>query len=153
MFKKTSLLILIYLTALNVSGQELSFSPDLVLGNRSFTYKHLTKYSINSKLSVDNITLFDTEYEEDFNNLYFIRNNFSYHFNEKLNLNTAIGIKNPGAFYTISLGFSSKATNFSFAYMAGSTYQKGFSFEQSLNLSYTPELNSYHKGYKSTCNR
>lgn len=147
MFKKTTLLILIYLTALSVTGQELNFSPDLVFGNRSVTYKHLIKYSINSKLSVDNLTLFDTEYEEDSNNIYFVRNNFSYHFNNKIKLNTAIGIKNPGAFCTMSLGFLSKTTNFSFAYTAGSTYQKGFSFEQSLNLSYTPDLSSYYEGY------
>jgi hypothetical protein len=147
MSKKTTLLILIYLTVLNASGQELNFSPDLVFGNRSVTYKHLVKYYISPKLSVDNLTLFDTEYEEDTNNIYFVRNNFSYQFNPKINLNTAIGVKSPGAFCTVSLGFSSKTTNFSFAYTAGSTYQKGFSLEQSLVLSYFPDLGHNHKGY------
>ena len=147
MSRKTSLLILIYLTVLSVAGQELNFSPDLVFGNRSVTYKHLIKYSINPRLSIDNLTLFDTEYKEDANNIYFVRNNLSYHFNEKIKLNTAIGIKNPGAFCTVSLGFSSRITNFSFAYTAGSTYQKGFSFEQSVVLSYTPDIGQNYKGY------
>ncbi|SDM32579.1 hypothetical protein [Kriegella aquimaris] len=147
MSRKISLLILIYLTVLSVAGQELNFSPDLVLGNRSVTYKHLIKYSINPRLSVDNLTLFDTEYEEDANNIYFVRNNFSYHFNKKIKLNAAIGIKNPGAFCTVSLGFSSRTANFSFAYTAGSTYQNGFSFEQSMVLSYTPDIGHNYKGY------
>ncbi|OWW24470.1 hypothetical protein B4Q04_14225 [Zobellia sp. OII3] len=147
MLRNTTLLILIYMTVLSAAGQELNFSPDLVLGNRSVAYKHLIKYSISPKLSLDNLTLFDTEYEEDTNNIYFVRNNISYQFNQKIKLNTAIGIKNPGAFCTISLGFSSKTTNFSFAYTAGSTYQKGFSFEQSLVLSYTPNLGRNHSGY------
>lgn len=125
----------------------MNFSPDLVFGNRSVTYKHLTKYSINSKLSVYNLTLFDTEYEEDANNIYFVRNNFSYHFNKKIKLNAAIGIKNPGAFCTVSFGFSSRTTHYSFAYTAGSTYQKGFSFEQSMVLNYTPDIGHNYKGY------
>jgi hypothetical protein len=143
----TTLLILLCLTILSVKGQELKFSPDLVVGNRSLTYKHLIKYSISPRLSVDNLTLFDTEYEEDTNNIYFVRNNFSYQFNPKIILNTAIGVKNPGAFCTLSLGVSSKTNSISFAYTAGSTYQKGFSFEQSLVLSYSPDLGHNHKGY------
>ena len=147
MSKKKALLVLFYLTVLSISGQELNFSPDVVLGDRSITYNHLIKYSISPKLSVDNLTLFDTEYEEDTNNIYFVRNNFSYQFNKKITLNTAIGVKNPGAFCTVSLGFTSKTTNFSFAYTAGSTYQKGFSFEQSVVFSYTPDLGHGLKGY------
>ncbi|MBQ4915847.1 hypothetical protein J8L85_15435 [Maribacter sp. MMG018] len=147
MSKNIAILILTDLTVLNVTGQELDFSPDMVLGNRSVTYKHFIGYSINSRLSIDQLTLFDTEYEEDANNIYFIRNNFSYHFNEKIKLNTAIGIKNPGAFCTVSLGFSMKTNNFSFTYTAGSTYQKGFSFEQSVVFSYTPDLGHGLEGY------
>ncbi|MER3318323.1 MAG: hypothetical protein RIB79_08520 [Allomuricauda sp.] len=149
MRRNTSLSILFYLsvTTLVIGQEELSFAPDVVFGNRSLTYKHLIKYSINPKLSVDNLTLFDTEYGNDLNNLYFIRNTISYALTKNIRANTAIGIKNPGAFGTMSLSFSAQSHQLSFAYSAGSTYQDGFSFEQSIVASYLPALGNNHQGY------
>ncbi|MEQ5791578.1 hypothetical protein J4E06_10985 [Muricauda sp. NFXS6] len=148
MNRNTSLFTLFYLSVSTlVIGQELSFAPDVVFGNRSLTYKHLIKYSINPKLSVDNLTLFDTEYGNDLNNLYFIRNTISYALTKNIRANTAIGIKNPGAFGTMSLSFTTQSHQFSFTYSAGSTYQDGFSFEQSIVASYLPSFGNNNQGY------
>jgi len=148
MRRNTSLFTLVYLFVSSwVIGQELSFTPDVVFGNRSLTYKHLIKYSINPKLSVDNLTLFDSEYDNDLNNLYFIRNTISYALTKNIRANTAIGIKNPGAFGTMSLSFTTQSHQFNFTYSAGSTYQDGFSFEQSIVASYLPSFGNDHQGY------
>ncbi len=148
MKRNTSLFTLFYLSVSTlVIGQELSFAPDVVFGNRSLTYKHLIKYSVNPKLSVDNLTLFDTEYGNDLNNLYFIRNTISYALTKNIRANTAIGIKNPGAFGTMSLSFTTQSHQFSFTYSAGSTYQDGFSFEQSIVASYLPSFGNNNQGY------
>ena len=148
MKRNTSLFTLLYLSVSTwVIGQELNFAPDVVFGNRSLTYKHLIKYSVNPKLSVDNLTLFDTEYGNDLNNLYFIRNTISYALTKNIRANTAIGIKNPGAFGTMSLSFTTQSHQFSFTYSAGSTYQDGFSFEQSIVASYLPSFGNNNQGY------
>jgi hypothetical protein len=130
-----------------IVGQDLSFTPDVVFGNRSITYKHLIQYTIHPKLSVDNLTLFDTEYDNDYNNIYFIRNTISYTLTKNLRANTGVGIKNPGAFGTVSISFNSRSPRFSFTYAAGSTYQDGFSFEQSVVAVYSPLLWNGHQGY------
>src|SRR6056297_2998949 len=110
MNRNTSLFTLFYLSVSTlVIGQEVSFASDVVFGNRSLTYKHLIKYSMNPKLSVDNLTLFDSEYDTDLNNIYFIRNTISYALTKNIMANTAMGIKNPGAFGTVSMSFSSRS--------------------------------------------
>lgn len=148
MKRNISLFTLFYLSVSTwVIGQEVSFASDVVFGNRSLTYKHLIKYSMNPKLSVDNLTLFDSEYDTDLNNIYFIRNTISYALTKNIMANTAMGIKNPGAFGTVSMSFSSRSPRFSFTYSAGSTYQDGFSFEQSIIASYLPSFGNDHQGY------
>ncbi|WP_306014286.1 MULTISPECIES: hypothetical protein [unclassified Allomuricauda] len=143
-------LLFIFLKVLVIGvgfGQELRFNPDVVLGNRSITYKHLVKYSVNQKLTVDNLTLFDTEYNTDENNLFFIRNTISYSVFKNVSANAAIGIKNPGAFGTVSMSYLFRSPNFLGVYTMGVTYQKGGSLEQSLVMSYTPFLWKGHRGY------
>ncbi len=148
MEKNASICILFYMTVMvKVIGQEVNFTPDIVFGNRSITYKHLIKYTIHPKLSMDNLTLFDTEYDNDVNNIYFIRNTISYSLTNSIRANTAIGIKNPGAFGTLSLSYVSKIPYFTFSYTAGSTYQNGLSFEQTLIASYFPPLGNRYSGY------
>ena len=128
-------------------GQELRFDPDVVLGNRSITYKHLVKYTLNQKLTVYNLTLFDTEYNTDENNLFFIRNTASYSMFKNVSANAAIGIKNPGAFSTLSMSYTYRSPNFIGIYTVGGTYQKGVSLEQSLVMSYMPVLGKGNRGY------
>ena len=141
------LFLLLLVFGNGVHSQELSFTPDVVFGNRSMTYKHLLIYHLDSKLSLDNLTLFDTEYEGDTNTIYFIRNNVSYKLSEKTRVNTSVGIKNPGAFGSLSLSFFSRTPHFSANYTAGGTYQDGVSFEQSLVISYYPNLGRNHQAY------
>nr|WP_297784917.1 hypothetical protein [uncultured Allomuricauda sp.] len=148
MGRKTSICILFYFILIaKVIGQEVNFAPDIVFGNRSVTYKHLIKYTVHPKLSVDNLTLFDTEYGNDDNNIYFIRNTISYSLTRSIRVNTAIGIKNPGAFGTVSLSFISKLPYFTFSYTGGSTYQNGFSLEQTIVTSYSPPFGNRYIGY------
>jgi hypothetical protein len=133
--------------ASQIGAQKLHLSPDIVLGNRSFTYKHFAKYSINGKFSMDNLTLFDTEHESDSNNIYFIRNNLSYQLFGKWSLNLGMGIKNPGSFYTFSIGFRTRKQSFKIGYNVGSTYQNGFSIEQTLTITFEPILSPNLKGF------
>ncbi|WP_228234817.1 hypothetical protein [Allomuricauda sp. M10] len=107
----------------------------------------MIRYTIHPKISVDNLTLFDAGYEDDSNNIYFIRNNMSYALTKSIKANSAIGIKNPGAFGTLSLTYNFKQPDFSLSYSAGSTYQNGFSFEQSLVVGYSPNLGGELFGY------
>jgi len=137
----------LFLIATQIGAQELHLNPDIVLGNRSVTYKHFAKFSIDGKFSVDNLILFDTEYESDSNNIYFIRNNLSYQLFEKWNLNLGVGIKNPGSFYTFSVGFRTQKPSFKLGYNIGSTYQNGFSLEQTLSVTFEPILNTKLKGF------
>ncbi|MEW2922241.1 hypothetical protein AB1A65_12275 [Muricauda sp. ANG21] len=127
-------------------GQELSFSPDMVFGHRSVTYKHTIGYAFSPKVSINNLTLYDTEYNSDINNIYFIRSGIGLSFG-KLMTNLAIGVKNPGAFATFSLGINNSGSRFSYNYSMGTTYQDGFSLEQTLILDYQPRLNDSYLGY------
>lgn len=141
------LIIFCILFANSSRGQELNYNPELLLGNRSLTYLHLIKYNFNDKLSVNNLTLFDTEYKSDGNNIYYIRNMVSYRFYKGFSINTAIGMKNPGNFATISIQYQYSKNDFLVSYSAGSTYQNGFTLEQSLALNYTPEISEKLKAY------
>lgn len=53
-------------------AQQLAYTPDIVLGHRSYTYLHNISYQFNDKLKVNNLTLFDTEYTKDKENIFFI---------------------------------------------------------------------------------
>lgn len=128
-------------------GQELNYTSEILLGHRSLTYLHLVKYNFNDKLSVNNLTLFDTEYETDANNIHFIRNMISYKFHKAISVNTAFGIKNPGKFATVSLQYIFSKTDFFISYSAGATYQSGFTLEQSLAINYTPLISKKLKAY------
>jgi hypothetical protein len=128
-------------------AQELSFAPEMLLGNRSHTYLHLVKYHINGRWSVNNLTLFDTEYTTNGNNIFFIRNTATYRLSRTLSANASIGIKNPGHFATASLQYRYSKKNFTASYTAGSTYQEGFTFEQSLALNYSPKISKGLKAY------
>ncbi|RAJ20035.1 hypothetical protein LX77_03249 [Gelidibacter algens] len=132
----------------NVSrGQELNYTPEILLGHRSLTYLHVVKYNVNDKFTVNNLVLFDAEYETEVNNIYFIRNMASYKFNKVFSVNTAIGIKNPGKFATMSVQYQYYKTDVSISFSAGPTYQNGFTLEQSLVVNYTPEISKNWKVY------
>lgn len=133
---------LFYITfgSLPITAQSVSFSPEMVLGNRSMAYQHFIGYSFNNSWSINNVTLFDSEYNGDKNNIFFIRNMLSYNLNKHFKANVALGIKNPGAFTTLTSQYQYIASSFRFSYAIGSTYQNGFTIEQTLMMNYTPNL-------------
>ncbi|UEQ76981.1 hypothetical protein [Chryseobacterium arthrosphaerae] len=135
--------------ALGLNAQKLSYTPDLVLGNRSYTYMHTINYQLNDRLKLSNLTLFDTEYTRDKENIFFIRNTFAYNLSKKLSVNAAFGMKNPGAFFSAYVQYKITRPTYSLSYAIGTTYQKGFSLEQSVSLEYTPYLKENLQGYFS----
>jgi len=132
---------------LTLTAQSVSFSPEMVLGNRSTGYQHFIGYRINDKWSFNNVSLFDTEYSNDKNNIFFIRNVLSYNLNKHFKANVALGVKNPGAFATLTSQYQYVSSNFKLSYAIGSTYQNGFTLEQSLSMNYTPSLTKKIQAY------
>ncbi|PWN72388.1 hypothetical protein C1631_000485 [Chryseobacterium phosphatilyticum] len=133
--------------SLNLNAQKLSYSPDLVLGHRSYTYMHNINYQLNDRLKLNNLTLFDTEYTRDKENIFFIRNTLAYSLSKKLIVNAAFGMKNPGAFFSAYIQYKVAHPTYSFSYSIGTTYQKGFSLEQSVSFEYTPYVKENLQGY------
>ncbi|SMC39318.1 hypothetical protein [Chryseobacterium sp. YR221] len=148
---KAKLIVIMALAAVStqLNAQKLSYTPDLVLGHRSYTYMHNVNYQINERLKLNNLTLFDTEYTRDQDNIFFIRNTLAYSFTKKISLNGAFGVKNPGAFFSLYAQYRMVQPSYSFSYSIGATYQKGFSLEQSISFEYTPQLRENLKGYFS----
>jgi len=148
---KAKLIVIMALAAVStqLNAQKLSYTPDLVLGHRSYTYMHNVNYQINERLKLNNLTLFDTEYTRDQDNIFFIRNTLTYSFTKKISLNGAFGVKNPGAFFSLYAQYRMVQPSYSFSYSIGATYQKGFSLEQSISFEYIPQLRENLKGYFS----
>lgn len=132
--------VLIWIYSGKLSAQPLNYLPDMVIGNRSFTYLHNIKYHFNDRVKINNLTLFDTEYKVNKSNIYFIRNTLSYNFSKNISLNTAFGIKNPGTFFTFSGQFRTQKPTYSFAYSLGTTYQRGLTLEQAMAFDFSPHL-------------
>jgi hypothetical protein len=91
--------------SLNLNAQKLNYTPDLVAGHRSYTYMHNVNYYFNDRLKLNNLTLFDTEYTRDKENIFFIRNTLAYHLTRKISINAALGMKNPGAFFSVYIQY------------------------------------------------
>lgn len=128
-----------------LQSQNTRFSPELMFGNRSVAYQNYIGYELSKKWSINNITLFDTEYNNDRNNIFFIRNMLSYSINKSFKANIAFGVKNPGGFNTLTLQYNLNTQNFSLNYNIGTTYQNGFTLEQSLILNYSKRINTYYE--------
>lgn len=147
MLRFIGLSITLIFTTLASNAQSVGFSPEMVFGHRSISYQHYVSHNFNEKWSVNNVSLFDTEYNNDANNTFFIRNMLSYNINKHFKVNAAIGVKNPGAFATITSQYQYSASIFKISYAIGSTYQNGFTLEQTLILNYTPPLTKNIKAY------
>lgn len=129
-------------TVVYSQSQNISYTPEVVIGNRSSFYQHFINYNISNNWSINNVTLIDTEHKGDTNNIYFVRNMVSYKINTNLKLNAAVGVKKPGAFASITSQYQYKTSNFKISYSIGSTYQDGVTLEQNLLLNYTPKLSN-----------
>lgn len=132
-----------------LDAQKISYTPDIVSGHRSYTYMHNINYQLNDRLKINNLTLFDTAYTKDKDNIFFIRNTLSYRLTTNFNVNAAFGMKNPGAFFSVYAQYRITGPAYSFSYSIGTTYQKGFSLEQSVSFEYTPHLKENLQGYFS----
>jgi hypothetical protein len=139
--------ITLLFTAFTSNAQGVDFSPELLFGHRSLTYQHFIAHRFNDKWSINNVSYFDTEYTNETNDIYFIRNMVSFHFNKHIQVNAAIGAKNPGSFATLTTQYKYSVSCFKFNYAIGSTYQNGFTLEQNLVLNYTPVLTKGIKAY------
>lgn len=123
------------------------YAPEIMLGHRSITFQHLLKYSFNNRFSFNNLSLFDTEYNNDQNNIFFLRNTGTYKLTDWLNFNAAFGIKNPGHFITTSLQYSLSKKGLKSNYSIGATYQEGFSLEQAMSINYTSAFSERLRTY------
>lgn len=132
---------------ITLTAQSASFSPEMVIGNRSTAYQHFIGYKINDKWSFNNVSLFDTEYSNDKKNIFFIRNMLAYNLNKHFKANIALGVKNPGAFVTLTSQYQYTVPEFKLSYAVGSTYQNGFTLEQNLSMNYKPTLSKNIQGY------
>lgn len=133
--------------SLTLNAQSISFFPEMVIGNRSAGYQHVAGYKFNDTWSINNVSLFDTEHANDKNNIFFIRNMLSYNLNKHFKANVALGVKNPGAFTTLTSQYQYMSSSFKLSYAIGSTYQYRFTLEQTLILNYTPKLSKTIQGY------
>lgn len=133
--------------SLPLAAQSISFSAEVVAGNRSMSYQHFIEYSFNNSWSINNVTLFDSEYNDNKNYIFFIRNMLSYNFNKHFKANVALGAKNPGSFVTLTYQYQYGSSSFKLSYAIGSTYQNGFTLEQTLLMNYTPILTKNIQAY------
>jgi len=129
------------------NAQGVNFYPELTVGNRSISYQHIIGYKFNDNWSINNVSLFDTEYTNDKNNIFFIRNMLSYNVNKHFKINVSLGVKNPGAFTTLTTQYQYTSSSIKLSYAIGSTYQNGFTLEQTLTMNYTPSLTKNIQAY------
>jgi hypothetical protein len=147
MTRKVTQLFFCILLPYLLSAQGANYTPEMVTGHRSLSYKHLVSYDFKNTVAVNNLTLFDTEHQGDSNNVYFIRNTVTFRLDKKLSVNAAFGMKNPGTFATISFQYYYAKNDFSASYSVGSTYQAGFTLEQSVTVDYAPSINKNLSAY------
>lgn len=140
MKKLVKLLIFALLSPLSMSAQNFYYVPEMVFGNRSNSYIHIVNYDINNDWSFNNVSIYDTEYSNNENNLFFIRNLLAYKLDDHYKMNAGFGIKNPGAFISLSGQYHLNRSSFNLTYILGSTYQNGFTLEQSMIFNFTPSL-------------
>lgn len=145
--KPLVLIISLFITISPLDAQDLSYSPEFFLGNRSGAYQHLINLSLSEKWSMNNLALFDSDYQEEENNIFFIRNSVGYKLSNLIQLNGGVGIKNPGSFFTGSAQFRLKKNDINLTYSIGSTYQESFTLEQVLFLKYTPKASGSFKPF------
>lgn len=130
--------LLLLICSSDTRSQNGGYTPEMAAGNRSLFYQHGLSAGIGKKLRFSNLSIYDADYVNEKNNLYFIRNTVSFLVGKHISLNTSLGIKNPGAFSTLAIQYLRKTKVLQFAYSAGITYRADYTLEQSLLLEYTP---------------
>ncbi|PKA84522.1 hypothetical protein ATE92_2717 [Ulvibacter sp. MAR_2010_11] len=123
-----------------VVSQNVTYNPEILLGHRAYNYQHKVGSELNQYFTITNIVVYDTEYDKDRKAIYFLRNTVSYNFHKHFSIAIGLGLKNPGAFTTISGGYNFKSKDFSLVYALGTTYQNHFTLETFLLVEYTPKI-------------
>lgn len=138
---KISLVLPLFFLAALPARSQTSYTPEKVFGHRAMSYQHIVTHAFaEGKMHLANVVLYDTEYGSKRNNIYFIRNTFSYAVKKNWSLVAGLGMKNPGSFGMLALQFQYKQQSFSLSYTGGATYQRGFTLEQSFIVEYLPEI-------------
>lgn len=132
---------------LALTAQQAAYVPELLTGHRSVSYLHQVAFRLSDRMSVSNLTLFDTEYRSNTRNIFFIRNMFSYTLLPGVAVNAFIGVKNPGSFAGGALQYSYRKSTHALSYSAGATWQKDLTLEQSLRVEYSPRLSNHYHAY------
>ncbi|UII31106.1 hypothetical protein LVD17_22705 [Fulvivirga ulvae] len=149
MKSKAYLIIGVCLILARAVQAQTAFSPETIAGHRSFTYNHNLTLSLTEKIGLTNISWFDADYRNSANHIYFIRSGLSYRLEEAWRFDAGVGMKNPGSFATVSLGYQRFREVFSFSCTAGATYQAGWTMEPVLWAAWTPKLSSAQHLYLS----
>lgn len=123
------------------SQSKLQFSPENFVGNRSNNYQHIVNAGISGKILFTNFAYLDSDYQSR-ENLYNLRNTFSYNIFHNWSSNLSFGLKNPGLYSTISIQYGRKYDALLTIIYTGATYQKGFTSESFTTLQYTPVINN-----------
>lgn len=135
------------LSATPLFSQQESFQLENVLGHRSVSYQHLYTSELGNRWLYKQLILFDYDHTSENETLYFIRNRIAYRLSTCIQLHAAAGIKNPGIFGTVGSQFNIQHNALSINYSIGSTYQEGFTLEQSIVIHYLPKLGPSLNGY------
>ena len=128
------------------SQSKLQFSPENFVGNRSNNYQHIINASISSKIRCTNFAYLDSDYQTN-ENLYNLRNTFSYSILNNWSSNLAFGLKNPGLYSTAAIQYSKKHKAISYIIFTGATYQKGFTSESFGSILYSPKVSNNLIGF------
>ncbi len=121
------------------SQTSVSYRPENFLGSRSNNYQHIIYAKISDKFSLTNFSYLDSDYNGA-ENLYNVRNVFSYRFLKNWSSNIAFGLKNPGLYGTVSIQLNHSYDLISYVLVTGLTYQNGFTSESFGSISFTPEI-------------
>lgn len=123
-----------------IYAQQLNYTSEVLAGHRSVAFQHKVNHTFNEDFKLLNIFNYETEYGSDKNNLYFLRSSLYYEIHKRFGMNLGIGLKNPGAFATVSGRYQYNLPSFLFLYEIGATYQDHFTLEQFTLVEYTPLL-------------
>lgn len=124
------------------NAQQPSYQPEMVAGHRSYTYQHNIFLPISKSWTFSNLAYFDTEYLDNDRNIYSIRTMLSYNISKSFQFNTAVGMKNPGTFSTVSLQYNYQNKRLFFLTNLGWYYQNGSAMEHFILAQYTLPLTS-----------
>lgn len=132
--------ILFMLVCSQALGQSfVQFKPENMAGQRSYNYQHIINAEVSERVFLSNFSYLDSDYKG-VENIYNIRNSFSYKFFSNWSGSMALGLKNPGFYATVSIQHGKNYPSLSYIIRTGLTWQKGFNSESFSSVKYTPQI-------------